>query len=166
MKFNMLGDANHAGPVRLSDVYSSQVGDASQGVAASQKALYDAYNSLNSRFKATELWVNSNTAVQFLGQSVSVNLSSYLLVCILYYESANATNVSTTTGSTIFLKGQGVIVYHTKYSGGAKISIGRRFSANNSSVGCTDGYRTTINTTATQAKDNTAIVPVRIYGVL
>lgn len=48
MKFNMLGDANHAGPVRLSDVYSSAVGSAKDGVAASQRALYDAYNSLNS----------------------------------------------------------------------------------------------------------------------
>ena len=49
MKFNMLGNANRTGPVRLSDAYSSLVGGASQGVAASQKALYNAYNSLNSR---------------------------------------------------------------------------------------------------------------------
>ena len=49
MKYNMLGDANYAGPVRLSDTYDSEVGDASTGIAASQKALYDAYNSLNSR---------------------------------------------------------------------------------------------------------------------
>ena len=49
MKFQMLGDANKAGPVRLSDVYDSEVGGASTGIAASQKALYDAYNSLNSR---------------------------------------------------------------------------------------------------------------------
>lgn len=48
MKFNMLGNANRTGPVRLSDAYSSLVGGASQGVAASQKALYNAYNSLNS----------------------------------------------------------------------------------------------------------------------
>ena len=54
MKFNMLGDANHAGPVRLSDVYSSAVGSAKDGVAASQRALYDAYNSLNSRFVPTK----------------------------------------------------------------------------------------------------------------
>ena len=52
MKFNMLGDANHAGPVRLSDVYSSAVGSAKDGVAASQRALYDAYNSLNSRMSS------------------------------------------------------------------------------------------------------------------
>lgn len=60
MKFNMLGDANHAGPVRLSDVYSSAVGDASTGIAASQKALYDAYSSLNSRITT----VNSGIVVK------------------------------------------------------------------------------------------------------
>ena len=51
MKFQMLGSADKPGPVRLSDVYNSQVGDASMGIAASQKALYDAYNSLNSSLK-------------------------------------------------------------------------------------------------------------------
>ena len=55
MKFQMLGDANKAGPVRLSDVYDSEVGGASTGIAASQKALYDAYNSLNSSIIAKEL---------------------------------------------------------------------------------------------------------------
>ena len=45
----MLGDANHAGPVRLSDTYDKAVGGAQTGIAASQKALYNAYNSLNSR---------------------------------------------------------------------------------------------------------------------
>lgn len=45
----MRGDAYHAGPVMLSDVYTSAVGSAKDGVAASQKALYNAYNSLNSR---------------------------------------------------------------------------------------------------------------------
>lgn len=44
----MRGDAYHAGPVMLSDVYTSAVGSAKDGVAASQRALYDAYNSLNS----------------------------------------------------------------------------------------------------------------------
>lgn len=57
MKFQMLGSADKPGPVRLSDVYSSQVGDASTGIAASQKALYDAYNSLNSSIS------NLNTSV-------------------------------------------------------------------------------------------------------
>lgn len=50
----MRGDAYHAGPVMLSDVYTSAVGSAKDGVAASQRALYDAYNSLNSStFKYT-----------------------------------------------------------------------------------------------------------------
>lgn len=36
------------GHVKLSDVYSTSVGDASSGVVASQKALFDAYSTLNS----------------------------------------------------------------------------------------------------------------------
>lgn len=48
MIYNMRGDTYHAGPVMLSDVYTSAVGSAKDGVAASQRALYDAYNSLNS----------------------------------------------------------------------------------------------------------------------
>ena len=48
MIYNMRGDTYHAGPVVLSDVYTSAVGSAKDGVAASQRALYDAYNSLNS----------------------------------------------------------------------------------------------------------------------
>ena len=36
------------GHVKLSDTYTSSVGDASSGVAASQKALFDAYSTLNS----------------------------------------------------------------------------------------------------------------------
>ena len=48
MIYNMRGDTYHAGPVMLSDVYTSAVGSAKDGVAASQRALYEAYNSLNS----------------------------------------------------------------------------------------------------------------------
>lgn len=58
MKYSMLGDANNPGPVRLSDVYDSDVGGASAGVAASQKALYEAYNSLNSSINTTNTNVN------------------------------------------------------------------------------------------------------------
>ena len=47
MIYNMRGDEYHVGPVMLSDTYSSSVGAAKDGVGASQKALYDAYNLLN-----------------------------------------------------------------------------------------------------------------------
>ena len=68
MRFNMLGDANHAGPVRLSDTYDKEVGGAQTGIAASQKALYDAYNSLNSS-KA------SSSRVTTLEQKLSGNIT-------------------------------------------------------------------------------------------
>ena len=48
MIYNMRGDTYHAGPVMLSDVYTSAVGSAKDGVAASQRALYDSYNTLKS----------------------------------------------------------------------------------------------------------------------
>lgn len=47
MIYSMRGDEYHAGPVMLSDTYSSSVGAAKDGIGASQKALYDAYNLLN-----------------------------------------------------------------------------------------------------------------------
>lgn len=74
MKFQMLGDANKAGPVRLSDVYDSEVGGASTGIAASQKALYDAYNSLNSRihyFDITKTYT-SKTSLAYTGISYTI----------------------------------------------------------------------------------------------
>ena len=49
MRFNMLGDTNEAGPVRLSDVYNSSVGGAAAGIAASQKALYDVYSTMSAK---------------------------------------------------------------------------------------------------------------------
>ena len=87
MKFQMLGDANHAGPVRLSDVYNSQVGDASTGIAASQKALYDAYSSLNSRLSSklnTDILSNGedntggNNGVLFTGNTSGSNFRGYM----------------------------------------------------------------------------------------
>lgn len=83
MKFNMLGDANHAGPVRLSDVYNSQVGDASQGVAASQKALYDAYNSLNSSMTSEYLTV---------AQGVIAYYNKYICMLSIHKSSLTKTN--------------------------------------------------------------------------
>jgi hypothetical protein len=42
------GDTTNYGHVRLSDVYNSQIGTAAQSIGASQKAVYDAYDLLNS----------------------------------------------------------------------------------------------------------------------
>lgn len=80
MRFTMLGSDHHPGPVLLSDDYSSVVGNAKQGVAASQKALYDAYNSLNSRIKA--LWTGS-TAPLSAGATFNLDLSNYNHVLII-----------------------------------------------------------------------------------
>lgn len=42
-----IGDANNYGHTKLSDTYSTEEGDASDGLAASQKAVYSAYDILN-----------------------------------------------------------------------------------------------------------------------
>lgn len=47
------------GHVKLSDTYTSSVGDASSGVAASQKALFDAYSTLNSNLTNISNKVNT-----------------------------------------------------------------------------------------------------------
>ena len=47
------------GHTKLSDTYTSSVGDASSGVAASQKALFDAYSTLNSNLTNISNKVNT-----------------------------------------------------------------------------------------------------------
>ena len=64
------------GHVKLSDTYTSSVGDASSGVAASQKALFDAYSSLNSnldsKFKSYYLLPAKNMPSNYNFNSCSV----------------------------------------------------------------------------------------------
>lgn len=45
------GTAEYYGHVKLSNTYTSSVGDASSGVAASQKALFDAYSTLSTNIE-------------------------------------------------------------------------------------------------------------------
>ena len=80
MKFTMLGSANHAGPVRLSDTYSSSVGAAADGIAASQKALYDAYTSLNSRMILVNSKIPNPLTLNSGVLMVSGDYSNYFLV--------------------------------------------------------------------------------------
>lgn len=66
------------GHVKLSDTYTSSVGDASSGVAASQKALFDAYSSLNSNIN----YFHDETAVcLYTTKSWSVGSGGYRWVC-------------------------------------------------------------------------------------
>lgn len=112
MKYSMLGDANNAGPVRLSDVYDSNVGGASAGVAASQKALYEAYNSLNSSIPVIKIAEYSKT-ISFSGQTnqlihqVSSGSGWYGLSILV--TSYNGTNSIITP----FMTGQGAVYVRT-----------------------------------------------------
>lgn len=66
------------GHVKLSDTYTSSVGDASSGVAASQKALFDAYSTLNSNIN----YFHDETAVcLYTTKSWSVGSGGYRWVC-------------------------------------------------------------------------------------
>jgi hypothetical protein len=60
------GDATNYGHVRLSDVYNSQIGTAAQSIGASQKAVYDAYDALNSKFNMMYV---ENTSVNMLTEN-------------------------------------------------------------------------------------------------
>lgn len=55
------------GHVKLSDTYTSSVGDASSGVAASQKALFDAYSTLNSNIGVINLGFDDTKADSWKG---------------------------------------------------------------------------------------------------
>ena len=66
------------GHVKLSDTYTSSVGDASSGVAASQKALFDAYSTLNSNIN----YFHDETEVcLYTTKSWSVGSGGYRWVC-------------------------------------------------------------------------------------
>lgn len=75
MRFTMLGSNLQPGPVTLSDDYSKVVGNAKQGVAASQKALYDVYNSLTN-YKITSESISANSTAPY-GWSYSKTYSGY-----------------------------------------------------------------------------------------
>lgn len=64
------------GHVKLSDVYSTSVGDASSGVVASQKALFDAYSTLNSNLdniknnRINNIYANSSHAYPLICKDI------------------------------------------------------------------------------------------------
>jgi hypothetical protein len=60
------GNATNYGHVRLSDVYNSQIGTAAQSIGASQRAVYDAYDALNSKFNMMYV---ENTSVNMLTEN-------------------------------------------------------------------------------------------------
>ena len=78
MIYNMRGDTYHAGPVLLSDVYTQSVGHAKDGIAASQGALYDAYNSLNSSISNLNSKISKsypNTTLYKAGHVITINIT-------------------------------------------------------------------------------------------
>ena len=105
MKYNVLGDTNHAGYVRLSDVYASAVGSAKDGIAASQRALYDAYNSITTGLidkiypvGSIYLSVNNVSPATFIGGTWTALSNGYILKLITS-GTGGAENATSNTGT-------------------------------------------------------------------
>lgn len=81
------GTASSWGHVKLSDSYTSSAGAASSGVAASSKALYDAYTTLNAKFKVKVLEdaiVDSNGTV-----TLNDNIKNYNVIDVYFVDNDN-----------------------------------------------------------------------------
>ena len=81
------GTASSWGHVKLSDSYTSSAGAASSGVAASSKALYDAYTTLNAKFKVKVLEdaiVDSNGTV-----TLNDNVKNYNVMDVYFIDNDN-----------------------------------------------------------------------------
>ncbi len=81
------GTASNWGHVKLSDSYTTSGGAASSGVAASSKALYDAYTTLNAKFKVKVLEdaiVDSNGTV-----TLNDNIKNYNVIDVYFVDNDN-----------------------------------------------------------------------------
>lgn len=81
------GTASNWGHVKLSDSYTTSGGAASSGVAASSKALYDAYTTLNAKFKVKILEdaiVDSNGTV-----TLNDNVKNYNVIEVYFIDNDN-----------------------------------------------------------------------------
>ena len=77
------GDASHFGHVELSDNYTSSAGAAANGVAASSKALADAYSVLNTNMKkSTNIDITSSTILGWYNARSGENCDTF---CVLAY---------------------------------------------------------------------------------
>lgn len=82
------GTANNWGHVKLSDSYTTSGGAASSGVAASSKALYDAYTTLNAKFNSVNgvvLFNNGNSAFN-AHITLSHKVSDFSVIEIFYVD--------------------------------------------------------------------------------
>lgn len=82
------GTANNWGHVKLSDSYTSSSGAASSGVAASSKALYDAYTTLNAKFNSVNgvvLFNNGNSDFN-AHITLSQKVSDFSVIEIFYID--------------------------------------------------------------------------------
>lgn len=82
------GTANNWGHVKLSDSYTTSGGAASSGVAASSKALYDAYTTLNAKFNSVNGVVLFNNGNNDYNAHITLNqkVSDFSVIEIFYVD--------------------------------------------------------------------------------
>lgn len=82
------GTANNWGHVKLSDSYTSSSGAASSGVAASSKALYDAYTTLNAKFNSVNGVILFNNGNSDYNAHITLNqkVSDFSVIEIFYVD--------------------------------------------------------------------------------
>ena len=78
------GSEENYGHVKLSDEYSTSVGDASSGVVPSQKALFDAYSSLNSNISNIKL-VNITSVRTASGVTSNITLPDFKKYALILF---------------------------------------------------------------------------------
>lgn len=107
------GNTTNYGHVRLSDVYNSQIGTAEQSIGASQKAVHDAYDTLNSNIsnvlsQIAEVKGNykaTTTNWEYTGVSFTLPTLGYYALFASCYEGAAGLALSSSNSlNSIFTK--------------------------------------------------------------
>ena len=102
------------------------------------------------------LWTNSSPTSSFAAQTVAVDLSGYDFITVVAYEStSNAVEMSATISNTIGAKGRLFLMANSRQF--RAIEIG--------ATGVVFGVGRSGAISETAAEDNTAAVPVYIYGI-
>lgn len=108
------------------------------------------------------LWSNSAPASEFAPTTVSLDLSSYKSVKIVYKTYAGATD---SYEVTIPKEVSNVIIGSQVVLGGANRQYCRNISSNNTGITFQGGYFHTISGTTSVNANNTSTIPLEIYGI-
>lgn len=108
-----IGNASNFGHVKLSDTYASKVssGAAANGMGASQNALYNTYNTLNTKVSKVKTYVGSDGKLHFVdasGADTALNFSKGTLITSAPITLSNANSSGWYRTAVIDLSGYSV----------------------------------------------------------